>query len=71
MYQAETDPYCYPNSSVLKNKAGLTNQAALEEYETAMTFARSLEPLPPGRFSVSHYRAVHHHLFQDVYGPGW
>jgi cell filamentation protein len=68
MYQAETDPYCYPNSSVLKNKAGLTNRAALEEYETAMTFARSLEPLPPGRFSVSHYRAVHHHLFQDVYG---
>ncbi len=67
MYEAETDPYCYPDSDVLKNKAGLTDQAALEEYETAMTFARSLEPLPAGRFSVTHYRAVHRHLFQDVY----
>ena len=67
MYEAETDPYCYPNSDVLKNKPGLTDQAALEEYETAMTFARSLEPLPAGRFSVTHYCTVHRHLFQDVY----
>ena len=67
MYEAETDPYCYRDSSVLKNKAGLTDQTALEEYETAMTFARSLEALPPGRFSITHYRAVHRHLFQDVY----
>ena len=32
-----------------------------------MTFARAAEPLPAGRFSVSHYRAIHRHLFQDVY----
>lgn len=67
MYQAEPDPYCYPNSSVLKNKAGLTSEAALEAFETAMTFARSEEPLPSGRLSATHYRAIHHHLFQDVY----
>ena len=67
MYQAEPDPYCYPNSSVLKNKAGLTSPEALERFETAMTFARSEEPLPRGRLSVHHYCAVHHHLFQDVY----
>lgn len=67
MYQADPDPYCYPNSSVLKNKAGLATEAELEEFETAMTFARSEEPLPRGRLSASHYRAIHHHLFQDVY----
>lgn len=67
MYQADPDPYCYPNSDVLKNKAGHTDSAALEAFETAMTFARADEPLPAGRFSVAHYRAVHHHLFQDVY----
>lgn len=67
MYQAEPDPYCYPGSDVLKNKAGLTSPDALEQFETAMTFARSEEPLPSGRFSVTHYRAIHHHLFQDVY----
>lgn len=67
MYQAEPDPYCYPGSDVLKNKAGLTDAAALEVFETAMTFARSEEPLPAGRFSTRHYAAVHRHLFQDVY----
>jgi cell filamentation protein len=67
MYQADPDPYCYPDSSVLKNRAFLTTEAELEEFETAMTFARSEEPLPRGRLSASHYRAIHHHLFQDVY----
>jgi cell filamentation protein len=52
---------------VLRNKAGLESADALEQFETAMTFARAEEPLPRGRFSVRHYRAVHHHLFQDVY----
>lgn len=67
MYQADPDPYCYPDSSVLKNKAGLTTEVELEQFETAMTFARSEEPLPRGRLSARHYRAIHHHLFQDVY----
>ena len=67
MYQAEPDPYCYPSSDVLKNKAGHTDPSALEAFETAMTFARADEPLPSGRLSVRHYCAVHHHLFQDVY----
>jgi len=67
MYQAEPDPYCYPDSHILRNRAGLTDAEALEQFETAMTFARSEEPLPAGRLSVAHYRAIHHHLFQDVY----
>ena len=67
MYQTGPDPYCYPNSEVLKNKARHTDPAALETFETAMTFARAHEPLPVGRLSVAHYTAVHHHLFQDVY----
>lgn len=67
MYQAGPDPYCYPGTDVLRNTAGLTSVRALEAFETAMTFARSEEPLPNGRLSASHYRAIHHHLFQDVY----
>jgi cell filamentation protein len=67
MYQAEPDPYCYPDTNILRNKAGLTDVNALEQFETAMTFARSDEPLPRGRLSITHYRAIHHHLFQDVY----
>lgn len=44
---------------LLKNKAGLTHQTALEAFETAMTFARSEEPLPAGKLSVRHYKAIH------------
>ena len=67
MYEAEPDPYCYPGSTVLRNKGDIRTEAELEEYETALTFARSQEPLPHGRFSISHYRATHRHLFGDVY----
>jgi cell filamentation protein len=29
---------------------------------------RAGQPLPGGNFDPAHHRAVHHHLFQDVYG---
>jgi cell filamentation protein len=67
MYDVANDPYCYPNSSVLKNLADLRTASGLEAYETAMTAQRFDEPLPAGRLSLSHYLAIHHHLFQDVY----
>jgi len=67
MYDAVADPYCYPNSIVLKNIPDLRDQAALDAFEAISTAQRSDEPLPAGRLSVRHYRAIHHHLFQDVY----
>lgn len=52
---------------MLKNVLGLRNPDELAEYE-AMSFAlRAFSPLPAGRFSLGHYRAVHRYLFQDVY----
>src|SRR3712207_3444233 len=67
MYEAVADPYCYPGTTVLRNIPGLRTQAELTRFETLMTAQRFLEPMPAGRFSVRHYRAVHHHIFQDVY----
>lgn len=67
MYDASVDPYCYPGTTILKNIPGLRDQTALEMFEAAMTAQRSDEPLPAGKLTVSHYRAIHHHLFQDVY----
>ncbi|MGH6925513.1 MAG: Fic/DOC family protein [Propylenella sp.] len=67
MYEAADDPYCYPGTSVLKNRLGLRSQAELDEFESSMTAQRADEPLPPGRFGPAHYRAIHRHLFQDVY----
>jgi cell filamentation protein len=66
-YDAFADPYCYKNSFVLKNRAGLRDPAALEAFELEMTTLRAEEPLPAGRFGPAHYRAVHRHIFQDVY----
>lgn len=67
MYDIVDDFYCYPNSTVLKNIPGLRSHRALKMYEIAMTAQRAEEPLPAGRLSVTHYCAIHRHLFQDVY----
>lgn len=67
MYDAVVDSDCYDGTTVLKNIPGLRDQAALDQFEAAMTAQRADEPLPSGHLSVSHYRAIHYHLFQDVY----
>ena len=66
-YDAFDDPYAYKGTDILKNKAGLRDAALLEAFELEMTSLRSEDPLPAGRFGPAHYRAVHKHLFQDVY----
>ena len=67
MYDSGPDPYCYPGTSVLKNRAGIRDQAALDAFEHEAMLQRAEEPAPHGRLSVTHYRAIHRHLFQDVY----
>lgn len=66
-YDSIADPYCYPGTGVLRNLPGIRDPAALTRFEVASTTQRADEPLPKGRFSVRHYRAIHHHLFQDIY----
>lgn len=67
MYDAVADPYCYAGTTVLKNVPGIRDQAKLDAFEAAITAQRADEHLPAGNLSVRHYRAIHHHLFQDVY----
>ena len=67
MYCAVDDPYCYRGTTVLKNRLGLREQADLDAFEAEATAQRFSEPLPTGRFDVRHYRAVHRHIFGDVY----
>lgn len=67
IYAAVEDPYLYRGTSVLKNVHGIRDAAALQRFEAISTAARAEEPLPAGRYSVSHFLAVHRHLFQDVY----
>lgn len=67
MYAVTADPYCYTGTEVLKNKKGLRDAAQLEQFELAATMQRADEALPSGRLTPTHYRAIHRHLFQDVY----
>ena len=67
VYASDTDPLCYPGTTVLINLANLRDQAELDDFELAMFLTRADEPLPSGTLDYAHYRALHHHLFQDVY----
>jgi cell filamentation protein len=64
-----SDPvYCYPpDYTVLKNRLGLTDPDALDRFERRSVAQRGEEGTPPGRFDLAHLRAIHRHLFQDVY----
>lgn len=59
-----------PATGLLRNKAGLTEQAALDTFEAAVTTVRILEwdDAPgAGSFDLAHLCAAHQHLFQDIY----
>src|SRR3989344_1191051 len=67
MHDVTKDPYCYNDTTVLKNIPDLRTQSELDAFEAIATAQRSDEPLPAGAFDVPHYQAIHVHLFQDVY----
>lgn len=67
MYAVEDDPYCYPGTTVLRNRFDIRNEQILGDLESELTTARADEPLPEGSLDEAHFRAVHFHLFQDVY----
>jgi cell filamentation protein len=66
-YEVFDDPYCYQGTFVLKNRASLRDAKRLQAFELEMSTLRAEEPLPKGRFGPAHYRAIHRHLFGDVY----
>ncbi|MES2069019.1 MAG: putative adenosine monophosphate-protein transferase Fic [Pseudomonadota bacterium] len=60
--------YCYTNSDVLVNKLGLMDGDALEAAEIEHTQARIEQFLPDfDDISMSALRAIHFHIFQDIY----
>jgi len=68
-YDAD-DVYCIPGTAVLKNKAGITDQEQLDEFEGDFTAIRLLEltqnPVE-GSFDLAHLCKIYQYLFQDVY----
>jgi len=66
-YRTVNDPYCYPGTRVLINSVGLRDANLLAQFEGEMFRERMRVPLPFGRFDVAHYKALHKHLFGDVF----
>ena len=64
-----SDPvYCYPPGyTVLKNKFGIQDAAALNLAEAEVVTARMMQGAPAGKFDLAHLQSIHRHLFQDVY----
>lgn len=65
-----TDTYVYLSTDVLRNKADIRDQAALDAFEADTTAVRMLELVEnpiEGNFDLQHLCAIHAHLFQDVY----
>lgn len=61
------DPYLIPGSYVLRNKLGIEDRAELDRVERSIVVQRMREGCPTGDFNLNHLRAIHRHLFQDVY----
>ena len=64
------DHYLDPDTGVLRNNLGIHDAAILEQHEADYAAARSYElaqrPIE-GNFDLAHLRAIHRHLFGDVY----
>jgi cell filamentation protein len=67
---SDDDRYVDPETGVLNNRLGITDEATLEENEAAYVAIRSFQisqtPLD-GDFDLAHLQAIHRHLFSDVY----
>lgn len=66
----EHDCYIDPASGVMRNILGVTDQNELARVEAALVAVRTQElatrPIV-GNFDLAHLRAIHRHLFGDIY----
>jgi cell filamentation protein len=65
-----SDPYVYPGTDTLRNLANIRDPQELATFEAEAALRRGLELLRrpiDGNFDTAHLKAIHKHLFQDVY----
>lgn len=61
------EDYYWPGTDVLRNKLGIRDAEELQRAERRLVEQRLTEGCPEGNFDLDHLRAIHRHLFQDVY----
>ena len=70
-YAAGSDPYCYPGTTILRNRFDICEARLLAEIESVYSQQRLVElytqhPVT-GRFGLTHLSRIHRFIFQDVY----
>jgi cell filamentation protein len=67
-YGTGQDPYCYPGSSILKNRLGLLDDAWLSEAEREMSSVAANEiDFSPPPYDLGYLQRIHLRLFADLY----
>ena len=64
------DPYCYPNSRILRNKYNIHDNDELHTAERRLAKYRAEELMHSpiiGEFDFKHLQKIHYYLFQDIY----
>lgn len=59
--------YKYPGSEVFRNKLNVRDGAVLDKAERRLVAIRIRQGTPAGDFELAHLKAIHRHLFQDLY----
>jgi cell filamentation protein len=63
--------YTYPGTDTLKNRFGETDLDKLQRLEARLVAIRHVEIElgygPQSQFDADHLKAIHRHLFQDVF----
>lgn len=70
VYSVASSIYCYPDSSVLKNKLDIRDPVLLRKVEADLSTARQAEIFRThvvGRFTATHLCNIHRKLLGDVY----
>lgn len=65
-----SDPYTYPGTRTLRNIPGIRDDGVLRDYEyerSELRIAQLRDNPIPGKFDLDHLKAIHAHVFQDVY----
>ncbi len=67
-YGTGQDPYCYPGTTVLRNRLGLLDDKSLDEAERALSeIAASEIEFSPPPYDLPALQRIHRQLFGDLY----
>ncbi len=72
VFPDSVEPAYYPGTTTLVNLLGLSEPKKIRNKEADFTAIRSIElfqkaDLIPQTFDFNHLKAIHRHLFQDIY----